>query len=567
MNENDLRNLLQQQGEMVTERLDHWASIAGDRPFFYYGEDDVVLTYAEFARRTDSIAGNLAAHGIAKGDHVSVFCSNSLLSTLAMFGVWKASAVYCPVNFSYAGRTLEYQINDTRPRMIVTEARLVEALNAVADQLEHKPAVTVYEPTTDAHDHGVEAPALAASFQHVSWSDLTRDAKAPDVGLSLNDPANLIYTSGTTGLAKGVLQSHRWISLYTYVLRSMLTSDDVIYNDLPMYHIAGAIANVCRAAWVGCEAAVWNRFSPTDFWSRIRARRATTAILIDVMIPWLTKASPSEDDRRNTLNKVHMQPLPIQHAEFARRFGLDFVSTGFGQTESGASIVAVIEEMAQGEGTPSDLYIGLSHEAFAEVLRAQGLRFLSAEEAGRKGLMGLPTLFTEVSIRDENDEECAPEQIGQLALRPRLPGQFLQSYWNKPDATLQALQNLWFHTGDAAVQAADGMFYFADRLGDRIRVRGENLSSSQVEDILGRHPLVQLCAVVGVPSDVSSEDEVAAFIVSTKAGTLTEDDLHEFARDNMPKYMRPRFIRLVDDVPRTPTNKIEKYKLRQIFVE
>src|SRR5437763_348424 len=176
------------------------------------------------------------------------------------------------------------------------------------------------------------------SLRHFAWADLTADAKAPDVEVSFDDPANVIYTSGTTGPSKGVLQPYRWIAQYTWSLRALLTEDDVIYNDLPLYHVGGAIANFGRALWSGCEVALWNRFSPDRFWQRIESRGATAAILLDVMMPWLTKAAPSDADRRNTLNKVHMQPLPLYHADFARRFGIDHVTAGFGQTESGAPL-------------------------------------------------------------------------------------------------------------------------------------------------------------------------------------------------------------------------------------
>jgi acyl-CoA synthetase (AMP-forming)/AMP-acid ligase II len=117
----DLTTQLREDGEMVTQRLGHWARIAGDRPFFHYGEDGVTLTYADFARCTDVIAGNLAAHGVAQGDRVSVFCANPMVSALAMFGTWKAGALYCPVNFAFTGRLLAYQLTDTAPRLIVTE--------------------------------------------------------------------------------------------------------------------------------------------------------------------------------------------------------------------------------------------------------------------------------------------------------------------------------------------------------------------------------------------------------------------------------------------------------------
>ena len=116
----DLAARLREDGEIITERLGHWAAAAGDRPFFHYGEDGVTLTYADFARRTDAIAGNLAANGVAKGDRVSVYCANPMVSALVMFGTWKAGALYCPVNFAFTGRLLAYQLADTAPRLIVT---------------------------------------------------------------------------------------------------------------------------------------------------------------------------------------------------------------------------------------------------------------------------------------------------------------------------------------------------------------------------------------------------------------------------------------------------------------
>lgn len=557
-----LTDLLRAEGEFVTERLDHWAANAGERPFFHYGEDQITLTYAEFGRRTDAIAGNLAAHGIAKGDRVSVFCGNPLATAVLMFAIWKAGAVYCPVNFSYTGRLLTYQLNDTAPAMVVTDAALLPALNAVADDLTGTPTVVVYEPPAGAHDHVTSREQVSARLPELGWSALQAPAQRPAVTVGFDDPANVVYTSGTTGPAKGVVQPYRWMAQYTFNLRRLLTADDVIYSDLPLYHVGGAIANVARAAWVGCEVAVWDRFSPSDFWRRIAARGATTAILLDVMIPWLMKAPAGDDDRRNTLNKVHMQPLPTHHTEFARRFGIDFVTAGFGQTESGAPLAVVIEETPAGEGTPAEVYRGRSHAEIREVTTAVGGLVLPGDEARGKGLMGLPGPFLEVAVLDEHDEWCADEEPGQLAVRPRLPGLILTEYLGKPEATVAAWRNLWFHTGDAAVVGADGMFRFVDRLGDRIRVRGENLSSFQVEDILNQHPAVQMSAVFAIRGSEGDEDDVVAYVVSDEGKTLTERDVHEFAASGMPKYMRPRHVRVVSDLPRTPTNKVEKYKLR-----
>lgn len=563
LTERELAAVLCEQGDLVTERLAYWAAVAGERVFFYYGEDDVTLTYAEFARRSDSIAGNLVRLGIAKGDRVSVFTRNPMIGALAMFGVWKAGAVYCPVNFAYAGRLLTYQLNDTRPKLIVTDGHLLPALNEIACEVEEIPALAVYSAPDGAHDFLADPAAPDPVFAVHGWDELTRDCLAPGVELGFNDVANLIYTSGTTGPSKGVVQPHRWMANYTFGLRFFLTPDDVIYNDLPMHHVGGAIANICRAAWMGCEVAVWDRFSPDRFWMRIAQRRVTTAILLDVMTPWLTKAPPRDDDRHNTLNKVHMQPLPLQHHDFARRFGIDFVSAGFGQTESGLLLWTVIEETAQGEGTPEPLYRGLSHAEVREIAERCDIVVTQGAEASRKGLMGLPLPFVEVTIRNELDEECPAEVGGHLSMRPRLPGILFHSYLGKPEATTAAFQNLWFHTGDAAMKGADGMFYFLDRLGDRIRVRGENLSSFQVEDMINQHPQVQMSAAVAIPSREGNEDDVVVFVTPLGGEVVTEADIYEFAARTMPKYMRPAHVRIVAELPRTPTNKIEKYKLRQ----
>jgi crotonobetaine/carnitine-CoA ligase len=462
-----------------------------------------------------------------------------------MFGIWKAGALYCPVSFAYRGRLLEYQLRDTGPTMIVTEPALRSALEEVAG-------------------------TLGAAATVVDWPALTGpDARRPDITVGFDDPANVIYTSGTTGPAKGVVQPYRWLAQYTFALRAPLTPDDVVYNDLPMYHVGGAIANVARAAWAGCEVAVWDRFSPSAFWDRVRGRGVTTAILLDVMIPWLTNAPETDQDRHNTLNKVHMQPLPLTHQEFARRFGIDFVTAGFGQTESGAPLAVILEETASGEGTPPDLYRGRGHAEIAEIAEIAAtheMALLPGEKATRKGLMGRPSAFAQVSVRNSRDEECAAGEAGQLAVRPLLPALLFSEYLGKPEATAAALRNLWFHTGDAALRDEDGLFYFVDRLGDRIRVRGENLSSFQVEDMLNQHPSVRYSAVLAIPGTEGDEDDVVAFVVRDENAELTEATVHAYAAQAMPKYMRPRHVRVIEDLPRTPTNKVEKYRLRRAIL-
>ena len=563
-----LLRLLTADGELITERLDHWAAARPDARFLYYGEDSVSLTYREFGSLTDTVAGNLARAGVGEGARVSVLTTNSYLATVLMFSIWKAGAVYCPINFSYVGRLLAYQLDDTAPALLVTDAAHVSVVNDIADSLDTVPRVVVYSPPPGAHDHVPEIIDVHPRFGRLGWAELIESAARPDVTVSFDDPANIVYTSGTTGPAKGVVQPYRWMAQYTYGLRALLTPDDVVYNDLPMYHVGGAIANVARAAWVGCAVAVWDRFSPSDFWRRIDTSGATTAILLDVMIPWLMNAEPRSDDRANTLNKVYLQPLPSHHSDIATRFGFDVVMAGFGQTESGAPVSAFIMETEPGAGTPDEFYRGLDHAGITERAEELGIRLLPGKDVTRKGFIGTPGPFCEVTILDEHDADCGIEEPGQLALRPRLPGLVMREYHGKPEATVDAWRNLWLHTGDAAVRGPDGNLYFVDRLGDRIRVRGENLSSYQVEDLLNQHPAVALCAAFAVPAANGDEDDVVVFVVPADGSGIGVEDVHAYADEVMPKYMRPRIVRIVDDLPRTATNKIEKYRLRaQIVAE
>src|SRR4051812_7849962 len=224
MTEQDLAALLRADGEIITARLDHWAATRGEQPFFHYGEDDVTLTYAEFGRRTDAIAGNLAARGVRQGDRISVFCTNPMVSALVMFGAWKAGALFCPVNFSYTGRLLSYQLDDTRPGLVVTEPTLLPALNAVVDGLAERPSVVVHQAPPGAHDHADNrVPSL---LEELPWDELTADAEAPGVAVGVDDPANNIYTSRTTGPAKGGGQPVPWVGQDTFNLRMPLTRDD-----------------------------------------------------------------------------------------------------------------------------------------------------------------------------------------------------------------------------------------------------------------------------------------------------------------------------------------------------
>jgi crotonobetaine/carnitine-CoA ligase len=558
------------QGDLVLDRLDDCVRRHPDKVYLHYGEDGVRLSFAEVKARSDRLAAGLAAMGLQPGQAVSVLTRNSLVSALAMFAIWRAGGVFAPVNFNFRGPLLSYQLNDTAPFALITDPSFEPVLAEVAHELTLRRLI-VHTPAPGDHDHTeLSFDGLAQRFDVVPWEQLVcGDAPAPVIARTPFDVANIVYTSGTTGPSKGVLQPFRWMNHYSYPQRSLTSADDILYCDLPLYHVGGAFALVTRALWLGNTVGLWDKFSPTKFWDRIAECGASCAILLDVMIPWLMSAPPREDDRANTLNKVHMQPLPANHHEVAQRFGFDFVTCGFGQTESGSGFAGVIDQFVDGQGTPGELWRGIDKAAYRANCQRADRMLVDGRETLPKGFMGRANPLLEVAILDEDDNRLPPGRVGQLAFRPRFPGLLLHAYFNKPEATLKVLRNCWFHTGDAVKALADqpGVYAFVDRMGGFFRVRGENVSSYEVEVLISSHPKVRATAAVPVPAKVGDEDDIAVFVQLIEGEVLSEAELRAYAADKMPKYMRPAHVRFVEALPVTATNKIEKYKLKKGLLE
>lgn len=554
------------QGDIALDKLAECAQRWPDKTFIHYGEDGVKLTFAQFADMTDRFAGGLLAAGVKPGEAVSVLTRNSLVSALAMFGIWRAGCLFAPINFNFKGPQLSYQLADTKPAALVTDPSFVEILTEIGAEA-CPPRLVIHAPKSGDHDHtGATFPSAFNNAALLDFGALcAHEPKAPPVSPGPFDLANICYTSGTTGPSKGVLQNFRWINQYTFFLRAFASEDDVIYCDLPLYHVGGAFALLARAVWRGNTVGLWDRFSPTQFWERIAEVGATYAILLDVMTPWLLGAPPSDKDRANTLAMVHMQPLPPNHHEVATRFGIDFVTAGFGQTESGNPFVGVIDELGDAEGVPQASRKSHSKQTIRALCDKLGVLVVDGATKLPTGFMGKPSPLLEVAIFDEDDNKCPPGVVGQLGIRPRFPGLLLQEYFRKPEATLKTFRNLWFHTGDACAEMPDGsgVYRFVDRMGGFFRVRGENVSSFEVEALISRHPKVQATAALPIPAAEGSEDDIVAFVQPVAGETPSEDEIREHARAVMPRYMIPKHIRFVEALPVTPTNKVEKYKLKQ----
>lgn len=549
-------------GDVLLDVFDRHVAATPGKTCVIYGETGLALTFAEVQQRTNALALGLSQAGIGAGDHVSILTRNAFTSFLTVLAVWRLGAVYAPVNFNLRGPLLVYQLRDTAPKLLITDPSFDVTLGEILADM--PPCALVVAPERfGAADAQVEIAAQYRSRTVVLFTDLLASAGAPPLApLGPFDTASIVYTSGTTGPSKGVVLPHRWINQYTFVRRKLMNENDVVYCDLPLYHVGGVYALVGRALYRGATIALYDRFSPTQFWTRIADTQSTVAILLDVMVPWLMSAEPSSRDRENPLTQVHMQPLPPTHHAVAQRFGIDWVTAGFGQTESGMGFSSAIDQF-WGNEVKTGPRRGMSKDAVRNQFERIGIPIFDGAQALPKGFMGVPSLFLDVALLDEDDAPVAEGAIGQLAFRPRFPGLLLKEYLRKPEATLKACRNLWFHTGDACRAIGDGRYVFVDRMGGYFRVRGENVSSFEVESLMASHPKVRAVAAVPIPARVGSEDEIAAFVEPMTGETVTEAELRDHAVRQMPKYMVPSFIRIIDALPVTPTSKVEKYKLKQ----
>jgi crotonobetaine/carnitine-CoA ligase len=555
--------------EILPQRLEIWAERKGDQPFFYYGEEDQTLTFKQFNSLANQLANSLIALGIQKGDTVCLLLRNPFITAISMYGIWKCGAIFAPVNFNYAARQIAFQIGDTKPKCLISDVSMIPVLNEIKDGLEGK-SVILYKPSPGQHDYSEEHANRQAELKTIDFDSLlTGNDQNPGIELNIWDQANIIYTSGTTGLPKGVVQPYRYMVNYNLNRRLVTTSEDVLYTDLPMYHVAAAYQDLGTAVWSGCKIAVWDKFSPNEFWKRIHKCGASQIQLLDVVMQWLLNNPESPDDKRNSLKWVHTNPLlPSVHRRLAERFGFDFIVTGYGSTESGNPLAGYIDEELE-EGTPPDLWKGMPKEEMLRRSREYGLPTISAvkdSELIKKGWLGKPSAYHEIKIVDEKGMEVPPGTVGEMLIRPKKEHWMIKEYHGRPEATVKAFQDLWYHTGDAVYQSEEGHYYFVDRIGLVIRRRGENISPLQIEEAANALSGVLMSAAFPVPAEEGGENEIALVVVPKEGTAFDEEQFKEDLKSQLPRFMYPKYISFKSEIPRTATNKIEKYKLRNEII-
>jgi carnitine-CoA ligase len=351
-----------------------------------------------------------------------------------------------------------------------------------------------------------------------------------DIKVYPSDPQNIIYTSGTTGLSKGALGPQKfWIVVAEQLLPLREGGrDDIFFTFLPLYHMNGQCLTTITTMLAEGQMVLSDKFSASRFWDEIKKYQATQFNYLGAVIPILDKQPEKPDDLDNPVRIALGAGCPQAVMDrFEKRFGLKCME-GFGMTEIGIPIHTTLYDR-------------------------------------RPGSCGKPLPIYEMNLFDDDDNEVPVGEPGEIVFRPLEPFTMMLEYYNMPDKTLETYRNLWFHTGDLGRKDEDGYYSFVDRKKDALRRRGENISSFEVERAINTHPKVLESAAVAVKSELA-EDEVKICVVLKPGETLTPEELIEHANERMPYFAVPRFVEFMESLPKTPTERVQKYLLKQAGV-
>jgi crotonobetaine/carnitine-CoA ligase len=494
--------------QSVPELLALQAQRHGNRAFLYFEEQ--VFGYQDLRLRMEQVGGALQRAGIGQGDKVAIMLDNRPEFVFIWFALARIGAVEVPVNTAHKGELLAYVIDQADCRLAFVERALLPQLEAVRVRMTKLERIVVLD---DAGPAG--------------WDEFMRAAPlAGPVAVRDADPAAILFTSGTTGPSKGAVLPHGYPLLLGRMIteQARYTERDRLLNALPLFHGNAQFLSTVPALLSGAQVVLARRFSASAFWDTVRRHGCTEFNYIGGIVSILLKAEPRPDDADNPLRVMIGAGAPRDRfEEFERRFGVQLLE-GYGMSEIGIPISSLSDARLPGScGRPRDEY--------------------------------------EVRVVDDDGSDVGPDTPGELLVRPRVRNGMLLEYYRMPEKTVEAWRDLWFHTGDYLQYDQQGWYYFVDRKKDAIRRRGENISSFEVERLVLAHPAILECAAVAVPSELG-EDEVLLCVVLRPGASLEAAALWAHCEANMARFMVPRYLRFLERLPKTPTERVQKYLLR-----
>ncbi|MPR07818.1 AMP-binding protein [Microvirga tunisiensis] len=499
--------------------LEDQAAKSPDRVFAVIdraSRDVETWTYGQTLERVRRSAAALQAAGIRKGHAVLCWTRAPEDSLTVWFALNHLGAAYVPINHHYRGSILERLIQGSASEFLIVDPEFLPQLHEVDGSSLESVIVTGRDPMAAGDLRALSFECLMSGID---------GADVPDPDIRPWDLQSVMFTSGTTGPSKGALSSYVHLHGIVDEPYAFLTGDDRYLCNLPLFHVGGMLP-VYSMLLRGGSIALSGPFRTAEFWGTVRRTGATAATMLSGMATLLLKRPPTPEDRGTSLRKALVIPFGEDARDVSDRFGLD-VFTMYHMTEICAPLV-------------------------------------SDRNPDRSALCGRPREGVSVRIVDEHDCEVAQGTFGELVVRCERPWAMSHGYVNNPEATAKTWLNGWFHTGDVFREDPDGNFIFVDRLKDVIRRRGENISSFEVETEFKTHPDIQDAAALAVP-DRHGEDEVLV-VVEPKAGcTIDEGAVIARVAGQLPRFMVPRYVCVMEQLPRTPTGKIQKNELRELI--
>ncbi|MFB7243946.1 long-chain-fatty-acid--CoA ligase [Streptomyces populi] len=472
--------------------------------------DDSTLTYAELDDASARVAALLRDRGVAPGDRVALTMPNVPLFPVLYYGILRAGGVVVPMNPLLKAREVAFTLRDCGARAALVFPLFADEVTKAAAETGTDCLVTDPE-TFDALLRGHEP---------------LRDT--PD--RAEDDAALILYTSGTTGTPKGAELSHRNLALNTLTTAETLLQvgpEDVLFGGLPLFHAFGQTCALNVAVAAGATLTLLPRFDPRAALEVVARDEVTVFLGVPTMYAALLHADLPEgfDAGRLRLAVSGGAALPVEVLHgFERRFG-----------------AAVLEGYGLSETSPV-------------------AAFNHPDRPRKAGSIGVPIRGVEMRLVAEDGGAVAPGEVGEIAIRGE---NIMTGYWNRPDATAEAIRDGWFHSGDLARVDEDGFYFIVDRKKDMIIRGGYNVYPREIEEVLYEHPAVAEAAVVGVPHPLHGE-EVAAVVTLRPGAEATAEEIRAHAKERVAAYKYPRVVEIAAELPKGPTGKILK---REIVVD
>jgi len=482
-------------------------------------------TFAEIGERVARFAAGLRALGLQAGDRISMLALNSDWYLEYYLATYWAGGVVNPINTRWSVEEISYALNDCGSRFLIVDDTFIGVVDELRSQC----------PELGTVIHVGDGPPPGDLY---SWETLVADnPPAEDALRGGDDLAGIYYTSGTTGKPKGAMLSHGniFINAVGMAAEGLVRRGYVGLHSAPMFHLAdGAFMNAMFSVG-GCHVMV-PAFEPVSVLQTIAQERVSAMLLVPTMIQMLVDHPERGNYDLSSVHSVMYGASPIAEGLLDRAMAA-FPSAGFAQAYGMTELSPVATVLT------------------AEMHREEG------RKTGRHRSNGRAMVTAEVRIVDEHDNELPRGQVGEIVSRgPHV----MLGYWNKPEATAEAIRDGWMHTGDGGWMDEAGFVFVADRIKDMIITGGENVYSLEVENCLASHPAVAQAAVVAIPSEQWGE-AVHAFVVRARDASVSAEELMAHCKQHIAGYKCPRSVDFIDAMPLSGAGKVLKRQLRAPF--